>query len=176
MFVYMVPYVQDKMPDLNDLDMGRVVSISFLILNAVGALLPAFVLEPMTKKIGRVKTHAACVGIMAIGYTGIFFAGYSPMAIYLLMGVLGVGWAAIVSLPFAIMSQKVNQAKMGLYMGLFNLSIVLPQLLASLGVGAAVSQADNKSILFVICAASLAASAVAWMFVEENEDKNGVME
>lgn len=170
MFVYMVPYVQDKMPDLSDIAMGRVVSISFLILNAVGAVLPAFVLEPITKKIGRVRTHMLCIAIMAAGYAGILFAGYSSMMIYILMGVLGVGWAAIVSLPFAIMSQKVDQAKMGLYMGLFNLSVVLPQLLASLGVGAAVSQAENKSILFVICAISLAISSVAWMFVQENED------
>lgn len=169
MFVYMVPYVQDKMPDLTDLDMGRVVSISFLILNAVGALLPAFVLEPVTKKIGRVKTHMFCIAIMAAGYAGILFAGYSSLIIYIFMGVLGVGWAAIVSLPFAIMSQKVDQAKMGLYMGLFNLSVVLPQLLASLGVGAAVSHAENKSILFAICTISLAISAVAWMFVQENE-------
>ena len=58
------------------------------------------------------------------------------------MGVAGVGWAATVSLPFAIMSQKVDQARMGLYMGLFNLSVVLPQLVASLGIGEVVSRAD----------------------------------
>jgi len=51
MFVYMFAFVQDKMPDLPDLEMGQVVSISFLVLNAVGALLPAFVLEPITKRI-----------------------------------------------------------------------------------------------------------------------------
>ena len=85
------------------------------------------------------------------------------------MVVAGVGWAATVSLPFAIMSQKVDQARMGLYMGLFNLSVVLPQLVASLGIGEVVSRAENKSVIFVISAASLAISAVAWTLVKEEE-------
>ena len=169
MFVYMVAYTQDKIPGLTDNEMGRVVSISFLVLNAVAAILPAFVLEPITERIGRVKTHAACVGIMALGYAGMVVAGTSPMAIYVLMAVIGVGWAAIVSLPFAIMSQKVDQAKMGMFMGLFNLSVVLPQLLASLGVGLAISRAPDKSLVFIISAVSLALSAVCWAMVKEHE-------
>ena len=86
------------------------------------------------------------------------------------MAVLGIGWAATVSLPFAIMSQKVDQSKMGLYMGLFNLSVVLPQLVASLGVGEFMGRVENKSVLFIICAATLAFSAVSWMLVKEGED------
>ena len=54
-------------------------------------------------------------------------------------------------------------------MGLFNLSVVLPQLVASLGIGEVVSAAPNKNVIFVICTASLAVSAVAWLFVKENE-------
>ncbi|MBK8877786.1 MAG: MFS transporter [Haliscomenobacter sp.] len=170
MFVYMFAYVQDKLPELGDTDMGRVVSISFLILNAVGALLPAFLLEPLTRRIGRVNTHMVCIAIMALGYAGIWLMGKSPATIYVLMGILGIGWAATVSLPFAIMSQKVDQARMGLYMGLFNLSVVLPQLVASLGVGQAVGQAADKSLLFIICAFTLGISALFWFFVQEPEN------
>ncbi|MCB0598299.1 MAG: MFS transporter, partial [Phaeodactylibacter sp.] len=78
-------------------------------------------------------------------------------------------WAATVSLPFAIMSQKVDQSKMGLYMGLFNLSVVLPQLVASLGVGQIIGQMEDKSITFVVCALVLAVSAVSWMLVKEEQ-------
>jgi Na+/melibiose symporter-like transporter len=169
MFVYMFAYVQQKLPELDDVNMGRVVSYSFLILNAVGALLPAFVLEPVTRRIGRVRTHMWCIAIMGLGYAGIWWFGQSAGMIYLMMAVLGVGWAATVSLPFAIMSQKVDQAKMGLYMGLFNLSVVLPQLVASLGVGEAVGKAADKNLIFIICALTLAASAVSWFFVREDE-------
>lgn len=169
MFIYMYPYVQQKLPGLSEVDAGRVVSWSFLVLNAIGAALPAFVLEPITEKIGRVKTHMGCLVIMTLGYAGLLFAGVTPAVIYVLMAVTGVGWAAIVSLPFAIMSQKVDQAKMGLYMGLFNLSVVLPQLVASLGVGEAMERAPDKSLLFVVCTATLAVSAVAWLLVKEDE-------
>ena len=171
MFVYMFAYVQDKLPALTDIEMGRVVSISFLVLNAVGALLPVLVLEPLTERIGRVKTHALALGFMALGYAGFAFIHVTPFMIYVLMAVIGVGWAATVSLPFAIMSQKVDQAKMGLYMGLFNLSVVLPQLVASLGVGEAVGGAEDKGLVFVIYAATLAVSAVAWLLVRDEGGK-----
>ncbi len=170
MFIYTLAYVQQKMPALSDVDAGRVISISFLVLNAVAAILPAFVLEPITERIGRVRTHMFCVAIMAFGYAGITLFGHTAMTLYLLMAVCGVGWAAIVSLPFAIMSQKVEQSRMGLYMGLFNLSVVLPQLLASLAVGLAVSRADDKSLIFTICAVSLAVSSLAWSLVREGEN------
>jgi hypothetical protein len=65
------------------------------------------------------------------------------------------------------MSSKVDQARMGLYMGLFNLSVVLPQLVASLGIGEVVSRAENKSIIFVISAVSLTISALAWTLVKD---------
>ncbi|MEM1092102.1 MAG: MFS transporter [Pseudomonadota bacterium] len=169
MFVYMFAYVQQTLPDLNDVDMGRVVSISFLILNAVAAVLPAFVLEPLTRRLGRVKTHVLCLLIMTIGYGAILLAGSSLTMLYACMALLGVGWAAIVSLPFAIMSNKVDPARMGLFMGLFNLAVVLPQLTASLGVGVAVSRAEDKGLIFVICCASLLLSTIAWMRVEEDE-------
>ena len=169
MFVYMFAYVQDKQPTLTDDQVGSVLTISFLVFNAVAAVLPAFVLEPITERVGRVTTHTACIAIMAAGYAGMLFAGLTPVAIYLWMVVAGVGWAATVSLPFAIMSQKVDQARMGLYMGLFNLSVVLPQLVASLGIGEIVSRAENKSIIFVIAAVSLAISAVSWTLVKEEQ-------
>lgn len=170
MFVYMFTYIQSAMPDLSADRMGQIVSIAFLILNAVAAILPAFVLEPITRNHGRVRTHAICISIMALGYAGIFLFGNSPMVIYVLMAILGIGWAATVSLPFAIMSQKVEQSKMGLYMGLFNLSVVLPQLVASLGIGEAVSAASNKNLIFIICAVTLGISAFLWFFIKENEE------
>ncbi len=177
MFVYMFAYVQYKVygfsdssviPQETQIEMGRIVSISFLILNAVGALLPAFVLEPFARKFGRVRVHTLSIAIMAIGYAGILFFGYSAFAIYLFMIVLGIGWASTISLPFAIMSQKVEQSKMGLYMGLFNLSVVLPQLVASFGIGQAVNEASDKSLIFIIATISLAISAALWFFIKED--------
>ncbi len=165
MFVYMFSYIQHNMTSLNDNDKGQIVSISFLILNAVGAVLPVFVLEPITRKIGRVRTHAICIASMALGYLAVATIGFSAITIYILMAFLGIGWASTISLPFAIMTQKVDKGRIGLYMGLFNLSVVLPQLVASLGVGQAI--ANNPNLTFYVCSATLCVSAIAWFLTKD---------
>jgi maltose/moltooligosaccharide transporter len=162
MFVFIIAFLQDKMPSLSDDDLGKVIAMSFLILSAVSALLPAFVLEPIAKKIGRVKTHTYCIASMAVGYGLVVMFGDVKEVLYLLMALLGIGWSAIISLPFAIMSEKVEQSRMGLYMGLFNLSVVLPQLLVSLAIGLFISKVADKSVVFQISAIALAISALAW--------------
>lgn len=169
MFVYMIGYVEQKLNPVSDDQTGMILSISFLILNAVGALLPAFVLEPVTEKIGRVKTHIICLFIMSAGYFGIVLFGMSSFLVWVMMAVAGVGWAAIVSLPFAIMSEKVNKNRMGLFMGVFNLSVVLPQLLVSLGLGIFIQNAEDKNLIFIISAVTLAISAFLWFLVKESK-------
>jgi MFS family permease len=168
-FVFLFIYIQDAMSGLTGIQAGRVTTLAFLILNAVAAILPVVVLAPASAVIGRVKVHALSLAIMALGYVGLMFIGITPMAIYLLMAVVGIGWASMVSLPFAIMSQKANQAQMGLFMGLFNLSVVLPQLVVSLGVSLAVSRAEDKGIIFLISAIALAISAFAWLLVSDED-------
>lgn len=169
MFVYMFAYVQYKMPNLNNVKMGQIVSISFLILNVTGALLPVAVLEPLTRKIGRARTHAICIAIMAISYFAMIYIGITPFAIYIVMAFIGIGWASTISLPFAIMTQKIGSNKIGLYMGLFNLSVVLPQLVASLGIGQALTVIANKDLVFVVCSVTLAISAVLWFTLKDSE-------
>lgn len=180
MFVYMFAYVQYKVygftegsviPQQTQVEMGRIVSISFLILSAVAAVLPAFILEPITRKIGRVKTHAICITTMAVSYLLMLLFGFQPFMIYIIMALLGIGWASTISLPFAIMSQKVDQSRMGFYMGLFNLSVVLPQLVASFGVGKAVNATPDKSLIFIVSTVTLAVSAVLWFLIKENKSQ-----
>ncbi len=168
MFVYMIGYVEQKLNPASNDETGQILSISFLILNAVGALLPAFVLEPITEKIGRVKTHLSAVAVMSLGYFGIVFFGTSAINVWILMAVCGIGWAAIVSLPFAIMSEKVNKSKMGLFMGIFNLSVVLPQLLVSLVLGTFIQNAADKNIIFIISGTTLLISSVLWLMVKDS--------
>ncbi len=57
---------------------------------------------------------------------------------------------------------------MGLYMGLFNLSVVLPQLVVSLGIALLVSRVEDKSAIFLISATALALSTLAWSMVRED--------
>ena len=106
---------------------------------------------------------------MAIGYGLIWALGSQIIVFFAALCIVGIGWASLVSLPFAIMSEKVDQSKMGLYMGIFNLSVVLPQLVASFKMGAVVNAAADKSIIFAICAVCLLVSGVLWAFVKNDK-------
>jgi MFS family permease len=165
MFVYMIAFVQQRFPGLDGDSTGKMLSTSFLALNAVAAALPALVLLPLAARFDVVRLHSACLVVMAAGFAGVYVFAHSPVALYLLMAVMGIGWAAIVSLPFSIMSQRVDQSRIGLYMGVFNLSIVLPQLVVSLGIGTFVSGVADKGAIFLIGAVSLALAAIAWRSV-----------
>lgn len=168
MFIYALFFINQRMGIDGDVA-GKVNSMAFFILSLVSALLPAFVLNPIAERIGMVKTHYIAIFIMAIGYGGIFFLANSPLLYYIFIAIAGIGWGSVVSLPFAIMSEKVDQTKMGLYMGIFNLSVVLPQLVASFKMGEVVNNADDKSIVFGICMVTLAISGVLWMFVKNEK-------
>ncbi|MEW6510574.1 MAG: MFS transporter [Bacteroidota bacterium] len=170
MFVYIIAFIQQKMTFTEDaaLHTGQVISISFAILNTVGFLLPAPILEPLAKRFGRVRVHLTAVAIMAAGYFGVMAAGATPLVLYVLMAVLGIGWASIVSLPFAIMTEKVDRSRMGFFMGIFNLSVVLPQLFVSLVLGKVILDAPDKSVIFLISGVTLAASALGWLLVRDS--------
>lgn len=168
MFIYALFFISERM-GLGGDAAGKVNSMAFFILSLVSALLPAFVLNPIAERIGMVKTHYIAIFIMALGYGGIFFIANSAVLYYIFIAIAGIGWGSVVSLPFAIMSEKVDQTKMGLYMGIFNLSVVLPQLVASFKMGEVVNNAADKSIVFGICMVTLAISGVLWMFVKNEK-------
>ena len=174
MFVYIIAFIQQHIVPANatPADMsaqsGHVISISFAIMNVVGFLLPALVLAPLSARIGRVKTQAGCIAIMAGGYFAIAFMARSPAMLYVLMAVVGIGWSAVVSLPFAIMSEKVDKSRMGFFMGIFNLSVVIPQLLST-GVGYVLKSSTDSNVLFIICGSCLAVSAVSWCLVSDKQ-------
>ena len=162
MFVFFFIFLQSISSELGADRLESVNGYAMAILNAVGAALPVLLLQPLAKRIGRVRTHTLSLAIMAVGYTAMYFIGTSAALIFILMAVIGIGWASIVSLPFAIFSQKIAKEEMGLYMGLFNLSVVLPQLVVSLGISLVVSRAQDPNIIFAIAAIALAVSAIAW--------------
>jgi len=160
MFVYVFFYIKEvilgyesgaELPGGVGDEIGFNIGIAFAILNTVGFLLPAFVLQPIANKIGRVRTHTISIAVMAVGYALLAFFGNTTMSLFILMAVVGIGWAAVVSLPFAIMSEVVNQKRMGLFMGLFNLSVVIPQLISS-GLGGFIESQGDKSMIFWISA------------------------
>ena len=174
MFVFMFAYIRHAMNQtgMTDAKTGEIINVAFLVLNVVGFVLPVLVLQPFAKRAGLVRTHAICIAIMAAGYWGIAAFGKTPGMLYFLMAVVGIGWAATVSLPFAIMSDNVDRSRMGLFMGVFNLSVVIPQLVVSGVFGKIIDTAAHKNMVFLIAACSLTLSALLWFFVKENGENS----
>ncbi|MDO9154560.1 MAG: MFS transporter [Paludibacter sp.] len=150
-----------------DSSIGNIVSLGFLILNFVGAIFP-LVLQWVSKYIGRVKTYISALSFSAIGYFYIAFLGHVEFDFYLGMFLAGIGWSAVISIVFAIMSERVNPAKMGMYMGVFNLAVVLPQMMSN-GVANVIKQTQNYQLLYILCGLFVTTSVVFWMFVREPE-------
>lgn len=109
------------------------VGVLFGVYNGVAAL-AAFTLPVIAKRIGRKATHALMLSLGAAGLFGIF-AIREPGLLWLPMIGVGFAWASIVSMPYAILSAAVPGRKMGVYMGVFNIFIVVPQLLAATVLG-----------------------------------------
>ncbi len=169
MNIYMFFYVSTVITGLAEDSMQTVNSMAFLVRDLIGAILPVLVLNEIAKRKGMTHTHTGAILAMALGYAIIYFFGANIYTFFVALVIVGIGWASLVSLPFAIMSSRVNQTRMGLYMGIFNLSVVLPQLVASFKMGEVVDAAADKSIIFAICAICLLISGVLWIFVKEKK-------
>lgn len=146
---------------------GNIVSLGFFILNLIGAIFP-LILQSIAKRIGRVKTYIFALIFSVIGYFYIAYFSRVEIDFYIGMFLVGIGWSAVISIVFAIMSERVNPAKMGLYMGVFNLAVVLPQMMSN-GVANVIKATGNHQLLYIFCGLFVATSVIFWIFVKEPE-------
>ncbi len=110
------------------------VGIMFAVYNGVAAIAALALLPPLSARIGKVRTHMVCLLAGAAGYAS-FFVIRDPQ--WLLLSEIGVGiaWASILAMPYAILASALPQRKLGIYMGLFNVFVVVPQLLVATVMG-----------------------------------------
>ena len=129
-----------------------------------------FLLLPViAKRIGRKATHALMLMLGAAGLFGVF-AIREPGLLWLPMIGVGFAWASIVSMPYAILSAAVPGRKMGVYMGVFNIFIVVPQLLAATVLGLILKTLfDGQAIwALVLGAFSFVLAAASALMVKEH--------
>ena len=94
----------------------------------------AFIIPLIAFKISRRKTHMICLIIGGLGLISLNFIT-QPWMIGLSMGMVGIAWASILSMPYAILSGSLPADKMGYFMGVFNFFIVIPQIIAATVLG-----------------------------------------
>ncbi len=97
--------------------------------NGVAALF-AFIIPLIAFRTNRRMTHLICLTIGGLGLLSIYFIS-DPKMIMVSMGMVGVAWASILSMPYAMLSNALPSNKMGYYMGVFNFFIVIPQIVAA---------------------------------------------
>jgi len=147
-------------------DAANWVGILFAAYNLMAALF-AFLLPVLARHIGRKFTHALCLTLGGIGFISIFFITNQYMLL-LSMACVGIAWASILSMPYAMLTQSLPANKMGVYMGIFNYFIVIPQILAASVLGFLVTHYFNENAIkaLVLGGCTLLIAAVSVLFVE----------
>jgi maltose/moltooligosaccharide transporter len=137
------------------------VGVLFAVYNGVAAAY-AFVIPWLAARMGLPRLHAMNLLAGGIGYA-CFWLLRDPMLLLLPMVGIGMAWASILTVPYSILSGSLPQAKLGIYMGLFNIFIVLPQLVVATVMGSLSKHVypDAQIVSFLIGAAFMAAAAVA---------------
>ena len=107
----------------------------FAVYNAV-CFFFSFALIALTKRISAKLVHTACLLAGAVGLASVLVANDKHLLLLSMVGV-GIAWASILSMPYAMVSTALPKENMGAYMGIFNLFIVIPQVVATLALGPA---------------------------------------
>ena len=113
---------------------GNWVGVLFAIYNGVAAIAALTLLPWLAGRYGKVRTHMVGLSAGALGYAS-FFLLRDPQHLIISEIGIGIAWASILAMPYAILATSLPQNKLGIYMGLFNVFIVVPQLLVATVMG-----------------------------------------
>lgn len=143
------------------------VNVLFAVYNGIAALV-AFGLPVLAKYTSRKTTHAICLTLGGVGLASMYLFNDPNWLIVPMIGV-GVAWASILSMPYAILTGSLPGHKMGIYMGIFNFFIVIPQILAATILGFLVRDLfGGQAILaLVLGGISMLVAAVLVYFVKD---------
>ncbi|MBS0254042.1 MAG: MFS transporter [Proteobacteria bacterium] len=143
---------------------GNWVGVLFSAYNAVAALASLTLLPWLARRVGQARTHAIGLAAGALGFAG-FLLLREPRALLICELGIGIAWAAILAMPYALLASSLPQAKLGTFMGLFNVFVVLPQLLVATVMGSIMAAFFPGQPIWTMAFAAatlLAAAVLAW--------------
>jgi maltose/moltooligosaccharide transporter len=149
---------------------GNWVNLMFSVYNGVSAIY-ALLLPFIAKKIGRKRTHSISLIVGGIGLISIYFIHDYHLLLLSMIGV-GMAWASILAMPYAILGGAIPPQKMGIYMGVFNFFITLPQIFNGIVGGPIVKYFYGSQSIYSIVMAGvfLLIAAFCTRFVEDKDD------
>ena len=133
----------------------------------------SFTLSFWVGLLGKKYTHAICLLLGGIGLISVYYIT-NVNYLFLSMGLVGIAWASILSMPYSMLAGFIPEQKMGIYMGIFNFFIVLPEIIASLTFGKIMTNyLDNNRLLAVLIGGCLLifASLVCITIIKEEKSK-----
>jgi maltose/moltooligosaccharide transporter len=136
--------------------------------NLFAAFFSLALLPWLSRRTSRKTTHIFALTIGGIGLISIYFLTDPHQMVFSMLGV-GLAWASILSMPYAILTGSLPQSKMGVYMGIFNFFIVIPQILAATLLGFMVKALFNDQSIYALITGgiSMIVAAACVLFVED---------
>jgi maltose/moltooligosaccharide transporter len=145
------------------------VGVGFAAYNGVAALV-AFAIPPLARWSSPRIAHLICLLCGAAGLVSIYFISDHRLLLGSMVGV-GIAWASILAMPYAILTGSLPPSKLGYYMGVFNFFIVIPQIVAAALLGFIVGRFFSGEAIYalLIGGASFVLAAVLMLRVQEEE-------
>ncbi|MEZ5070097.1 MAG: MFS transporter [Bacteroidales bacterium] len=178
MWIYTTPAVTQHLYGTTDTttvaynDGANFVSGMFGWYNLFAAIFGLALLPLISRWTSRKMTHAISLVVGGLGLASILFLNEPRFMILSMVGV-GLAWASILAMPYAILTGSIPARKMGVYMGIFNFFIVIPQILAATILGFMVRHLFGGDSIFALLTGGIAllVAAVLVMFVNDVEAK-----
>ncbi|WP_413673784.1 MFS transporter [Massilia cellulosiltytica] len=177
LWIYTGPGIADNVYNTTDplspgyQNAGNWVGVMFAVYNGMSAL-AAFVLPVLARRTSRKACHAVCLAIGGLSLASVFFIHDKHLLLIPMLGV-GVAWASILTMPYAILVAALPPNRMGYYMGLFNFFIVIPQIVSGLVLGWFTKHMfGNHAVLtLVLGGVSMVIAAVLALFVTDRAER-----
>jgi maltose/moltooligosaccharide transporter len=128
----------------------------------------AFFLPPIAKKRGRKGTHAICLLAGAAGLLSVTLVTNPTLLLLSMVGV-GIAWASTLSMPYSILAGSIPPGRTGVYMGIFNFFIVIPEIIASLGFGWVMSHLLHNNRMAAVVAGGAFLALAALLVIRVND-------
>ena len=147
---------------------GNWVGVLFSVQNGIAAIAALAVLPWLARRVGKARAHMLCLFAGSLGFVG-FLVIRDPVLLIGTQVLLGLAWASILAMPYSILAATLPQAKLGVYMGLFNVFIVLPQLIVATVMGSIAQRFFPGEPIYTMAfaAATMAVAGLAMLRLRE---------
>jgi maltose/moltooligosaccharide transporter len=126
----------------------------------------------IASKIGRIPTYSLALAMGGLGYLSMYIFN-TPNMLFVSMAGVGIAWAAILAMPYSLLSESLPADKMGVYMGIFNFTIAGPQIISGLVGGPLLRGLFNNHAIYMImiCGIAMLLGAIAVLFIKPSKAK-----